>query len=364
MAIAVSPWVGLDKVEWNCRHQGGVFDEDSKSNGFYSMQCLLCDEGTYSIGSKSEVCRICPYGAVCERSTAEVNGLRAVGGFWGFRKQANNDEVEFVPCPSGYCCELGDTCRYDYCSGGRTGRLCGRCEEGYGLAFFTTSCVATSECNDSKWAIPVAIMLAFVVVGGLAATSGKETSGLSAVLLFFYQVSPLVKSTPWRHVSPLVIGGVQSVFSLAPPDTSSSGGSVNKVCIVHNMTASQKSAAQMLFQAVVLCAIGVTFIGHGVVKRSLLFWDVNGRLATIIKITSLRAIYMPVVVDFLGIAYITMVLVPLQMVQCVLIDGRLVWAMDGSQECYEAWQEGAFVAITVLSPVPLLVIVMMHPCNF
>ena len=64
---------------------------------------------------------------------------------------------------------------------------------------------------------------------------------------------------------------------------------------------------------------------------------------------------------FLTIAYTTLALVPLQLLQCVELSGARVWWFDASVQCYEAaWQKAAFCAVAVLYPVPVVTIVVLQ----
>ena len=79
-----------------------------------------------------------------------TNGLRAQAGYYGVT--ASDTTVVFYVCASGYCCDQADEegCEYEYCAGNRTGRLCGQCEAGMGLVFFSEGCKANSECKDAR----------------------------------------------------------------------------------------------------------------------------------------------------------------------------------------------------------------------
>lgn len=198
-----------------------------------------------------------------------------------------------------------------------------------------------------------------MIAGWLVWSTGRPTSGLVATILFFYQVAPLVKGSSWQRVSPAVMGVLQAIFAFAPPDvdwmtdssssssssSSNSGGAARGICVIEEMTAVQKIAARVLFQAIVLGCIFVVFVMHGGGHRLM--------PSRIKAPESWMGTYMAVITRLLTIAYITLVLVPLQLVQCVWMDGDHVWWWDAEVHCYETgWQVGAFVAIGVLSPLP------------
>ena len=93
---------------------------------------------------------MCPFGALCRGADNTTNGLRAQAGYYGVR--TSDTTVVFHACATGYCCDqVADGCVYDYCAGSRRGRLCGQCEAGMGLVFFSEGCKANSECDDARW---------------------------------------------------------------------------------------------------------------------------------------------------------------------------------------------------------------------
>jgi hypothetical protein len=84
-----------------------------------------------------------------------------------------------------------------------------------GFTFISTACIPRSNCRDASWAAPLGIILALVFFVILAVTSGKEPDGLFIVLLFFYQLSPLVNL---QAVEVTSASALQAVFGLAPPE--------------------------------------------------------------------------------------------------------------------------------------------------
>lgn len=109
VVVAASRWQGLNESQWQCVHEGSILSMDSRSSGFFSLDCRVCGVGTYAVGRASAVrtCRPCPYGALCFQSTSGTNGLRARGGFWGYavtqRQQLEDGESammqELPPSP-------------------------------------------------------------------------------------------------------------------------------------------------------------------------------------------------------------------------------------------------------------------------
>ena len=111
----------------------------------------------------------------------------------------------------------------------------------------------------------------------------------------------------------MVLTVLQSVFNLVP-----SGGEsdTDGVCIMPSLTASRKLGAQILFQAVVLMSFGIVYGLHAALWRTRL----RGRLGEERRPT--KELYIAAVIRFLTIAYTTLALVPLQMLQCVIVNGR------------------------------------------
>eukprot|EP01137_Pigoraptor_chileana_P016975 Opistho-2@74352 len=66
---------------------------------------------------------------------------RTTTGFWAHISQTDDPTLQFVQCPHGYCChDEEEGCELQYCSTGRTGRLCGSCNSGMSEVLGSTSC--------------------------------------------------------------------------------------------------------------------------------------------------------------------------------------------------------------------------------
>lgn len=146
------------------------------------------------------------------------------------------------------------------------------------------------------------------------------------------------------------------------------------------MTAAQKAGARLLFQFIVLVLIIITMGLHWLFlrfkemrtgirirrissfRRSDSYQLGNpGKKSTSVHFESISAQYFPVIVRFISIAYTTAVLVPLEMLQCIRReDGSLVWWFDAKETCYSSWQYGAFIAIAILIPLPLVLGIIMY----
>lgn len=99
-------------------------------------------------------CKECPYGGQC------VQGIRAVANFWGF---VINGSVRFQHCPKGYCCSANECLSIDSCTLLRQGRLCGKCQDGFSEAWFSTTCVPNDSCGP-LWMFPLSVTLGLLYV--------------------------------------------------------------------------------------------------------------------------------------------------------------------------------------------------------
>ena len=86
-------------------------------------------------------CQSCPLGAKCE------GGIQVVPNYWGYRDTETS--VSMVRCPEGYCCQGNETCNgIDSCNTGRTGTLCGKCQENLTESIFTPQCLPLRSCRS------------------------------------------------------------------------------------------------------------------------------------------------------------------------------------------------------------------------
>ena len=137
--------------------------QKSKPDLNMKLKCATCGPDEFTLENRiqadtydqeldKKVCKPCPPGAVC-------NGyIRVLDGFWGSR--AANNELVMWPCPKGYCC-TSQTVRcesYNTCGSGRTGKLCGRCKDGYFQSFLTDDCISKGSTSKSRCNFPVFLM--------------------------------------------------------------------------------------------------------------------------------------------------------------------------------------------------------------
>ena len=136
------------------------------------VTCNSCPKGEYtlrpsnlsgldkinSIKNKLQPqCHSCSFGAVCKR------GIKPKPNFWGY---VHKGKAFMTVCPPGYCCQKSDQCvALNSCSSKRTGRLCGRCKEGYFQSVFTNDCLENEACNAAKfWAVAILICVLLTVL--------------------------------------------------------------------------------------------------------------------------------------------------------------------------------------------------------
>ncbi len=111
----------------------------------------------HQVGVVADQCVACPYGGYCPEGS-----IIARPNFWGY-KDKEEENIKFVTCPSGYCCDqISTPCTaFNTCAKHREGRLCGKCVQGFTETLITNDCVPDSECKDT-WLWIVFAAAAFV----------------------------------------------------------------------------------------------------------------------------------------------------------------------------------------------------------
>ena len=109
----------LYKCEYSCPKEFYTFDAG------YMILNEKYKEGI-SLKSSNHVskvyCSPCPVGAYCD------NQIYALPNYHGF-KTTNRKNITMVRCPDSYCCSDSKNCKtFNSCNTGRTGTLCGTCE--------------------------------------------------------------------------------------------------------------------------------------------------------------------------------------------------------------------------------------------
>ena len=136
------------------------------------VSCHYCPKHTYTLlpsyvsglqetkrthTQRQRQCHKCRFGAVCDR------GIRPKPNFWGYGYEG---KAFMLVCPPGYCCQTKDQCvALQSCNGMRTGRLCGKCKNGYFQSAFTSECLQDDVCKTGKfWAVAICLCVLFTVM--------------------------------------------------------------------------------------------------------------------------------------------------------------------------------------------------------
>ena len=181
-------------------------------------------------------------------------------GYWGYVDR--NENLKVLQCPAGFCwCNQTDTtklgCAFNQssqCNNGRTGVLCGECEDGKGLDLMTLECI---KCDGFKVALIVIIIVAIctVLVVILILAINPKFSTLLRSILFFVQMLPYVLDgrlsfnkvvlavTGW-----LDVGGVNSVPV--------------KSCFLENFNSMYAVALGYLYPALISVILMVVYVLH------------------------------------------------------------------------------------------------------
>ena len=170
------------------------------------------------------------------------------------------------------------------------------------------------------------------------------------------------QSTPWKHTSAVAFAFVEALFSFSPSGQSGGAG----VCFAKGMTAQNKVAGRIVFPGVVFGAIGIVWLAHWAVYAVSEFLVHTTRRRRHGSVTPgggpveasaaeshtespapgpwYRRVhdagppsagrYASAVACFVSIAFITLSLAAVEMIQCFTMNGRLVWLWDAGVECY------------------------------
>ncbi len=121
----------------------------------YGQRGNISVNNNSSVGDTSNICTICPYGAICTG-----NNVMPRPNYWGYWYEGG---LVFLQCPAGYCCPGGasSTCNaYDYCAGNKTGTLCGACQDDFSVSILTGNCTPNSTCGSADWFWLFAVLVA------------------------------------------------------------------------------------------------------------------------------------------------------------------------------------------------------------
>ena len=155
-------------VDYQLESSGTVVNQANKSIitlKDFIYRCGVCTERYYSISAKQNIlsfnnemanvqetteakrgCITCPYGAVCSG-----NNVVPRPNYWGYW---HGGELVFQQCPAGYCCSdnTNEQCKeYNWCSGNRTGVLCGVCKKNFAVSIVSGKCISETQCKGTQW---------------------------------------------------------------------------------------------------------------------------------------------------------------------------------------------------------------------
>ena len=154
---------------------GSMLNFLNSSHGSFrtrKVTCQYCQYGTYTstpsnmsgfseIKNKQRIlqpqCQLCSFGAVCK------HGIKPKPNFWGY---VHKSKAFLIACPPGYCCQTSNQCiALNSCNSKRTGRLCGKCKDGYFQSVFTTNCLEKENCKPEKyWTLAIITCIMFTVL--------------------------------------------------------------------------------------------------------------------------------------------------------------------------------------------------------
>ncbi len=111
-----------------------------KLNGLYNK--LNKTHSNFQAATQHPHCLSCPVGAQCE------GDVKALPNYWGYKNSLG--VVSMIRCQKDYCCSHKETCdSINSCHMGRTGTLCGKCEENKVESLMTVQCVQSENCSLS-----------------------------------------------------------------------------------------------------------------------------------------------------------------------------------------------------------------------
>jgi hypothetical protein len=342
-------------------HDLGVYPTDlvsSSSNQpgvLYVLNCSRCESGTYSIQngsvavqkalrSQSEhFCRPCVFGGKC----AGGDKLHALPGFWGRDDASGN--VTFAECPAGFCCPLGNqSCAFSHCQGNREGFLCGGCPDGFGLRFFSTACGRDSACSDAPWAgvlFAVAVLIYTAVL--VLPTVASKPTGVLAILAFFYQVVPLLRSSSEFSEATdhafVLLHAIDSVFG-----GRAIGGSSSGVCLVKGLSAPFKVAAGYGMPVCVGAACALWWCGIQLARRYHRAHYGDAELQHRLVVVNWRV----AAVRLSQLGYSGVVATSFELMQCRNVLGDLRFFQDATVTCPQAWQLVPLLLVVASAALP------------
>lgn len=251
-----------------------------------SFECEACGAGRYSVvggasngepGQATAVvpCLPCPVGGLCPSGSSVL----AAPGHWG-AVSIMDATVQFMVCPTGYCCDGSPSspCLHvSSCGGGREGAACSECSSASGFveALGTSRCQSTSRCRTDQamvWSlvvvvVAVAAVLQLTVVSAVWVTPKSLPSGEMKLAIYFAQMSSYVGIEEVRSSGTEDV--LLSLLRMQAPSHSSTG-----FCILRGLTATSKVALDVGLQlGVGVAMLALVLLGRVLTK---LRWPTRG----------------------------------------------------------------------------------------
>ena len=346
------------------------------------IHCTPCDEAMYSLTHAQVVinnldvhrvseahCKRCPYGAHCHID------VKAKANFWG---ESHNNEVAMYLCPEEYCCQDLVCSTYDICAPHREGILCGQCEQGYSESLFSAKCIKNEECTYATtfWLVIVLYGLLYVVFfileeewgiflgnftswlkskmclfmarqpGTSASDEDDVVGAYLSIFMYYIQVPNILKiSILYRHNTgqhPLheLVNTVQSVFSF------NTFGIHLKTCILEGVTAVFKIWIKLAFVFYLFVALVLMFLIVKPISRSI---NTKRKKSLFSGSSPLNAKFLAAFISLLLYTYQYLAENSFSMLKCLDITSinSSVLLIDASVVCYESWQFGVIVFVSI-----------------
>ncbi len=351
------------------------------TDGIYNVSFSPGDLNVKAVDqtTQSEVssCLSCPYGGDCSGSI-----IKSKPNFWGLRQ---NNEIQFLQCPSGLCCEGSGSSpcvSYDTCSGHRMGYLCGACKEGYTLSILSNDCVHDTKCNASWfWIISIVSVTGYMLwytfkedimnipaqclrkitpkrhkTSGWFENDENIDKGYFEIFIYFVQAAAVMKlslnletnitgsddAANVKTYTELLLSFELSSYSLS-------------LCPIKQLNSVSKMAFTLNFLfgifiswavvvLVLTCMTKIPVLKSCMKKHNGSFSVINSRFST----------------GFIEIAkytYSGFTNVAFMCVTCVTVRHERVWWYDGTVNCLTGWQIAAVVFIWIyVIPFPVILI--------
>ena len=295
-------------------------------------------------------------------------------------------------CPDGYCCQGNDTCQgIDSCNTGRTGTLCGTCEQNLTEALFTPKCVPTENCKSglliilfiSAALIYAVILLSLstikdqlkvqwkIIYGNLkkccanckmlikrdkekVKSTNKQISvedvesdegGLKYMTILFYYVQDAKLFTVYLPQVDVKTENVVVKFLEFSPEILAIYIEVTELCFAFS-NAIIKVAFELSFRFLVMLFLYLTYLIHRLLSR---------HTKCQVFLESLKVKLVEAFVLTVLFSYQKLLKGTFTLIQCVDVRNVKVLFIQTDVECYTWWQIGILVYICI-SVAPLFVV--------